>query len=201
MPLFYKAVFSLWLLALCLQLSAQKPFKKGDFVIGGMYQTHLLGKSPDFEKLYGINASYFVTDRWTIDYSLAYTYVPFGVSYFKLYGGAALAGYAASYTTQSVHNNGYWGILLLTLAIPEGVSYHIPVNDQTTISPYINLLTVDLSNKYWRMANTAGVRLNLVLNNVFNVSPYACLLVQYRQNSVGGTVGGFGAGVLGRWVF
>jgi hypothetical protein len=201
MPKFYKTVFSLWLSALCLQLSAQTPFKQGNFVIGGMYQTHLLGKSTTFEKMYGIQASYFATDRLSLDYSLSYVYVPFGTSYFKLYGGAALAGYGTTLTTQSVYNNGYWGLLLLTLIIPEGVSYHIPVNNQMTISPYLNLLTVDISNQYWRMSNTAGVRFNLVLNETFNVAPYACLLVQYRQNSVGGSVGGFGAGVLGRWVF
>lgn len=196
----YKPLFLCSLIVLCKALSAQ-PFKRGNFALGLAHQTQLLGKSTAFENIYGINASYFLTDRWSMEYSISYVVDPFGPNYFKLYGGGAVAGFGAIYASNNNFDDGYWALLLLTAVIPEGVSYHIPINDNVAISPYVNLLTVDLSSTYWRMSNTLGARVNLVVKDKLNLAPFAYTTVQYRGNSVGGSVGGFGVGATARWVF
>lgn len=184
-------------------LAKAQPFTKGSFAVGPMYQVQMLGKANAFEAVYGIHASYYLSERWSLEYSLAYTQVPFEPNYVKIYGGGILAGYGflQAVNTVNVTNQGWWTLSLLSLVVPEGVSYHIPVNDQLIVSPYLNLLTVDIGENYWRMSNTLGVRLNMVLGEKLNIAPYGFVMAQYRGNSVGGSVGGYGAGVLGRWVF
>ncbi len=196
----YKLLLLCCLIVLCKGLSAQ-PFKRGNFAIGLAHQTQLLGKSTAFENIYGISASYFLTNRWSLEYSVSYAVDPFGPNYFKVYAGGAVAGFGAVYASNNNFDNSYCALLLISSVIPEGVSYHIPINDNVAISPYVNLLTVDLSSSYWRMSNTFGARLNLVVKEKLNVAPFAFTTVQYRGNSIGGSVGGFGAGAMARWVF
>lgn len=174
--------------------------------MGGLYQTQLLGKSTSFENIYGIQASYFVADRWSVEYSISYASVSFSPSYGKFYGGSVLAWYGTSLSANSFTTDGYWTLALFSLLVPEGVSYHIPVGSAVTISPYLNLLTVDYYaptsvNSYWRMSNSAGVKLNMVLGDVLNISPHAYTIVQYRGKSAGGSVGGVGVGLAAKWVF
>jgi hypothetical protein len=189
---------------LCLSLPASSQFNKaGHFAVGPMYQIQLLGKSRAFEAVYGIQVSYFIRDRLSLEYSLAYTQVPFQPNYIKVYGGGILAGYGVlqAVNTVNVTGQGWWTLALLSLVIPEGISYHFPVNEQLVVSPYLNLLTVDIGDSYWRMSNTLGVRLNMILGEKLNLAPYGFVMAQYRGNSAGGSVGGYGVGVLGRWVF
>lgn len=176
-------------------------FKKGDFILGGHYQSQLMGKSPYFDNIYGITASYFVADRWALEYGISYVSTSRGVNYGKFYGGSVLAYYGLSLSSRNVQDNGYWTLALFSLLVPEGVSYHIALNPSVTLSPYLNVLTVDFSSDYWRMSNTLGVRLNMLLENTFNIAPHAFTTVQYRGNSVGGSVGGFGIGVNAGWKF
>ncbi len=188
------------LLAVSICGSAQV-FKKGDFILGGHYQSQLMGNSPYFDNIYGITASYFVADRWALEYGISYVSTSKGVNYGKFYGGSVLAYYGLTLSSRNVQDNGYWTLALFSLLVPEGVSYHIPLNPSVTLSPYLNVLTVDLSSDYWRMSNTLGVRLNMLLKDTFNIAPHAFTTVQYRGNSVGGSVGGFGIGINAGWKF
>ena len=152
------------LLAVSICGSAQV-FKKGDFILGGHYQSQLMGNSPYFDNIYGITASYFVADRWALEYGISYVSTSKGVNYGKFYGGSVLAYYGLTLSSRNVQDNGYWTLALFSLLVPEGVSYHIPLNPSVTLSPYLNVLTVDLSSDYWRMSNTLGVRLNMLLKD------------------------------------
>lgn len=176
-------------------------YERGDFVIGPMYHNLRLGSNSALHQAYGLQASYFIHDRWSLEYSLAYTTVPFEPDYFKIYGGGLLAGYGTALGINNINTSSYWFITILCALVPEGVSYHFPLNDKITISPYINVASFDLSTDYLRLANQAGVRLNMIANKTVSVSPFAFVQLQYRARSVGGTRGGFGVGASVRFRF
>lgn len=180
-----------------------QPFKKGDFVLGGLYQTQVLGKQTAFEKIYGIQLSYFVNKRWALEYSLAYADVPFYPNYLKIYGGGLLAGYGAVLATNNINTDGLWLLVILGALVPEGVSYHLPINKNVTISPFTHLLSFDLgidNTTFLHYNNTLGLRLNMVHKKIA-IAPHAFAQMQYRSQSRGGSRTGYGLGATLRIVF
>lgn len=184
-------------ISICLLAIGAKaqPFKKNDALVGGHYQSQLMQRSSYFDNVYGLNASYFVTDRISLEYSLSYIVSNDGPNYGRLYGGSVLAGYGVGLASRSIDTEGLWTLAILSLLVPEGVSYHMPINHQVTLSPYANLLTVDIASDFWRMSNALGLRINMVAKDKIVIAPDAFGIVQYRGRGVGGSVVGFGFGL------
>lgn len=183
---------SIWIFALGAKAQA---FKKNDAFIGGHYQSQLMQRSSYFDNVYGISASYFVADRISLEYSLSYIISNDGPNYGRLYGGSVLAGYGVGLASRSIDTEGLWTLAILSLLVPEGVSYHLPINHQVTLSPYTNLLSVDIASDFWRMSNALGLRINMVAKNKIVIAPDAFGIIQYRGRGAGGSVVGFGFGL------
>ncbi|HYG15728.1 MAG TPA: hypothetical protein VEC12_08250, partial [Bacteroidia bacterium] len=98
-------------------LAESQVFQRGDFAIGPMYQVHMLGKTRSFEAVYGIQASFFIRDHISLDYSLGYTTVPLAPNYYKVYGGGVLGGYGIIMAANSynISTEAWWALTVLSL--------------------------------------------------------------------------------------
>lgn len=106
----------------------------------------------------GIALEFMINKRWGLNYNLEYKYKTDGYSH--IHGSAGTLGAPLLFflsfaipknennnnpsdTTKSNFRPGLFIAGILTLIIPDGVSYHIPVKKNIDFSPYVNLLGVD----------------------------------------------------------
>lgn len=197
---FFVYATTLWFCSICFCANAQG-YQKGDFVVSGTYQNQFFKGQRSFDRVYGLNAQYFIADRWALEYNLSYVNAPYGINYFKVYGGGLVAGYGLSVSLQNISNDGYLAFLLLSFLLPEGISYHIPVNERMTISPYLNVLTFDISDSFLHYSNSVGVRMNMLVREKLSIAPFMYLQLQHRARFWGGMQSGFGMGVMAGWRF
>lgn len=175
--------------------------QQGTAVLNGMYHTQIFTGENKFEKGYGINYQFFVTDDVAIEYNFSYVNVPDNLNYFKLHGGGVLVGYSSSLNLSNYANEVYWVMVFLATLIPEGISYHIDIGDNLTLSPYANLLSFDYADGYLHYNNSLGLRMNMTVLNHLNIAPFAFTQIQYRSKAWGGTRTGFGMGAMLGWRF
>jgi hypothetical protein len=179
--------------------------QQGTAVISGMYHTQIFKGEKRFERGYGINYQFFVSDRVALEYNLSYVVAPHNPNYFKLYGGSFLLvntdrTFLSSYVAGSL-GEWYAVVAVLLLVIPDGVSYHIPAGKNITISPYVSALSFDMSEEYDHYNNNLGIRMNMTAFKHLNVAPFAFVQLQHRSRFWGGTRTGFGMGAMLGWKF
>lgn len=177
--------------------------QQGTGIISGMYHTQIFTGESRFEKGYGINYQFFATDNIALEYNFSYVNVPNQINYFKIHGGGLLSARIAALGANSITFNeeGLIMLALFTLLVPEGISYHIDVADDITLSPYANLLSFDYSDGYLHYNNSFGLRMNMTVLNHLNIAPFAFTQLQYRSKAWGGTRTGFGMGAMLGWKF
>lgn len=129
---------------------------------------------------FSLGGEVLVGERWGLNYN--FDFISRNDNIFQMHSSAGLilgpvliAGGVVSWATAGDSNNdgdkdpnlGALGIIggLLLIALPEGVSYHIPIKYHWDFSPYVNILGVDyMKNRnidkwYLRYAATFGTRL------------------------------------------
>lgn len=190
-----KYIIGLWLLIFSVNIKAQG-YEKNSILINGMYHTQLFSGQTKFEQGFGVNMQYFVTDKLALEYNFSYVSVPNKPDYFKTTGGSLLTGYATVLALNNLSDNAYWLLVIVAAIIPEGVSYHMAIKDNFTISPYINVLSFDVNENYLHYNNSIGLRANMLIGGHLNIAPFAFTQVQYRDQKWGGTRFGFGGGAL-----
>jgi len=168
------------LLLICIfflgEASAQ--FDDGDIIISGSRARLFYG---DFNSFNDVSADiqYFVHDNVSLNYSIAingnYFHVPASIPI------VAVALYCG--VTADVE-------FLYLLLIPEGVSYHIPINESFGFSPYINPLGFEYmeypeGGNAWYMTGAAGIRFNALLYDRFYISPFTEYKVNYANSDYG----------------
>lgn len=148
----------------------------------------------------GFQAEFFVNDYIGLNYNFDFIYrddavrqhhVPMG-----LIGGPFLigVGIANMVDGDSTTKGGLAIVGLLVLALPDGISFHIPVNDFWDISPYANLVGIDFiknretNYKSVKYAMSTGVKFTYTANNLVTFSAFA------ETRKTGGIPWAFGGG-------
>jgi hypothetical protein len=166
--------------------TCQGQFSKGNILISpGIGQLHIDVFNPrnyggiEFEKCLGEHVG--------IHYS-----VLFGADYFHMPVGILVG--AVGGVLGLVSGAGF--IFFLTAAVPEGVSFYIPLGDKTTLSPYISPLQLEFVRKRIVDEDTfvggaVGVKLHQSLNADWLFSPF----VEYKIHYVEAVHPGISAGL------
>lgn len=161
---------------------------------------------------YSIGGEFILENRFGLNYNFDFIFRNDNIfqlhSSAGLLGGPALIGlgiisWAAAGDSdgdgQKDSNLGALGIIggLIVLALPEGVSYHIPLHYNWDVAPYANILGIDwMKNKnsnerYWRYAASFGTKLTYWKPNHLTFSSF----VETRKVAgMGWSIGG-GLGV------
>ena len=91
---------------------------------------------------------------------------------------------------------GTLGLAIIMLALPEGFSFHIPLGDEFSCSPYVNPVGIEYIRGdgegvpgFLTPTSDFGVRFRYVTYNGITVAPYAGFKYRYRSREVGWTYG------------
>ncbi len=178
-------------------------FEQGDFVLSA---TAAETNYNDFalKTSYGLDMQYFVDDNVSLNYSFRlgerYAHVP----------AAAPASAIMLFIAFTTANNGDtevenkltgWGIIsgIALALVPEGVSFHLRVNDHLAVSPYINPLGLEwireegVGGRDTWLGGSAGAKGNLILGD-FVVAPYGEYKKLYGRKGNWGTGAGIAIG-------
>lgn len=163
---------------------------------------------PEFSNLHsresiglGINAEVFVHENFSLNYRFAFTPTG-GGTFFHFNSGWVgswnLASIAIDAITEEDDDTDLESSLfvaaLVLFALPEGVSFHIPVNENATLSPFINPLGMEIIDDTGYMTFELGLKLTSIFNENFCVSPYFSYKTLYYNNR-SGFAAGFAIGI------
>jgi hypothetical protein len=148
---------------------------------------------------YGLAVDWFVADWCSLQYSFAigntskrkfYANVPLGA----WISGVPLRGFVSTW------DDSYLFLLFLTMLLPEGANFHIPVNEQFKISPFVYPLgmyyeeSAENNNGRFIGGLSTGLRFNVFKDN-FSFSPYAGVRTLYQRDSGWGLLVGLSVGI------
>ena len=145
----------------------------------------------DSQLYLGLNVRVMLSDFFSLNYNFNFGK---GFTHLPVFGGEFWAA-----SNLGAQNNDLCVILFL-MALPEGFSFHIPVHEKATISPYVNVLGTEIfgsgyygeSAQFYRGAYNVGTFVVFNLNGLL-LSPFVEYGGLYKYNvrnfRFGGAIG------------
>lgn len=151
---------------------------------------------------YGFSVEYFVHRNFSLNYQYTLGINQMNNTYIHYPGG--IAGLVEmfrsdSYYLYSTSGDDGWGyILLLSIILPEGVSFHTYPRNWLELAPFVNPFSTDfniLDNRRSTITLSVGMKAYLKPVYNFSISPHFGLKHIYRNGKVG-TIFGISIGYL-----
>ncbi len=163
------------LLAMLLALgTARAQFEEDNFILSFSRSQAMFNDFTSYRE-FSVDVQYFVTDRISLNYPVSvsreYIHVPASVP-------IIVASAACFYGDLE---------LLYMLLIPEGVSFHFPIQRFVTISPYINPLGFEYyynsEIEEWYMTSAVGAKANITPTSPLVIAPFAEYKIDYGHRA------------------
>jgi len=162
--------------------------EKGTYRICGI--TEITSYNSNFLSSYGISIQYFVNKYFSLNYHYS-----FGMNQnHKLYShfNGSLIAFAEllkvnNYYSIDADNDGMAYLMLLSLIIPEGISFHTYPREWFEIAPFVNPLIADyniLNNKKSTLTLSVGMRTYFNPTNRVAISPHFGIKYIYSVKDV-----------------
>ena len=144
---------------------------KDNFRISGTFDYFNLGN--ENQLMYGLNGELFLNKSFSLNYK--YT---LGVNNDRDLVFHTPAGAIGVYFVD------IWELMIFSIMIPEGVSYHQYPKEWLEVSPYLNPLGCEYNSFHdkLKLSCTAGIKMHVKANG-FNFSPNIGVLYIYGQNN------------------
>lgn len=145
----------------------------------------------------GINLDFTLGNNIGIHYNFT-----FGRKYFHAPLAPVGGGYVMGFLLDGDASlGGAFVVALILSVIPEGISYNIPFNQKTGISPYISPLQFDFIKQENQVSGTdayaggaMGLKLNLLAAEKIRISPFGEYKIHYNRNTHPGLYFGIDVG-------
>jgi len=177
--IYMKKLILIFLLSIIF-VSSKAQLEQGAFTIGLKYGRLHFEDNPDINT-YGVDMQYFLTDYISLNSNFN-----FGKGFFHMPILTYIFADVIMSDFSDVDEYDWYSLIFFT----EGVSFHLNINDNFTISPYINPLGLEYiyfpqgsdaykfeSTNNMSIAFTSGIRFNAVLDDYIMLSPY----VEYKK--------------------
>ncbi|NVO02468.1 MAG: hypothetical protein HXX09_07160 [Bacteroidetes bacterium] len=141
-----------------------------NFRLSGTVEHFSLGS--DNQLMFGLNGELFLSEKFSLNYKYTMGVNKDGDFVYHTPAGAI-----------GVYFIDIWELMVFSVMIPEGVSYHQYPNKWLEVSPYLNPLGCEYNSNYnnLNLSCTAGVKLHIKADK-FNFSPNVGVLYLYGHN-------------------
>ncbi len=155
---------------------------------------------------YGINVKYYSSNAFSFYWSFYYGKGEDDFEYFHMPGnGIILHSFATlvdkNYSQEATNPSTLFSaFLILSAIIPEGFSFHYPINHWIVAEPYFSLANIEYGKKdevgKMYMGMEAGVRLNFMPIDRLQISPYGAFEIMWISGGDTGFNFGFNLGYV-----
>lgn len=162
--------------------------EKGSYRVSGI--SEITAYNSDFLSSYGISIQYYLNKHFSLNYHYSFGYNQKNKFYSHFNG--SLIAFAellkvGNFYTIDADNDGMAYLLLLSILIPEGISFHTYPRQWLEISPFINPLNADyniLNNNKSILTLSLGMRSGFKLTNRVTFSPHFGVKYIYQVKDI-----------------